>query len=84
MDFFLLKGFYGLVSLLQPFHGKRYALASQVYSDDANPYMLMEVNHLRGVADVAVGQLRYVYQSVLMDADVYEGSEIGDIRHDTR
>ena len=40
------------------------------------------MNHLVGVAHKAVGHLRHMYQSVLVDTDVDEGSKVGDVRHD--
>ena len=46
--------------------------------------MLMQSDYLCGVADVSVGQLRHVHQSILMDANVHEGTKVGDVRHDAR
>ena len=43
----------------------------------------MKADDLCGVSDEAVGELRDVDESVLMNADVDEGSEVGDVRHDT-
>ena len=42
----------------------------------------MKADDLCGVGDEAVGELRDVDESVLMN-DVDEGSEVGDVRHDT-
>ncbi len=44
----------------------------------------MKADDLCGVGDEAVGELRDVDKSVLMDTYVDEGSEVGDVRHDTR
>lgn len=46
--------------------------------------MLVEAYHFRRVTDILVGKLGDVYQSVLMDTDIHEGTEVGDIRHDAR
>ena len=43
----------------------------------------MKAEDLCGVGDEAVGELRDVDESVLMNTDVDEDSEVGDIRHDT-
>ena len=43
----------------------------------------MKADDLCGVGDEVVGELRDVDESVLMDTDVDEGSEVGDVRHDT-
>ena len=42
------------------------------------------MNDFGGVGDVFIGQLTDVDESVLMDTDVNEGSEIGDICHNSR
>src|SRR5262249_31798660 len=41
-------------------------------------------HRLARVLDEAGGELRDVHEPVLMDADVHEGAEIGDIGHDAR
>ena len=46
--------------------------------------MLSQVHHVGRGGDVAVGQLRDVDQSVLLDADVHESPERRDVRHDAR
>ena len=43
----------------------------------------MKAEDLCGVGDEAVGELRDVDESVLMNTDVDEGSEVRDVRHDT-
>lgn len=42
----------------------------------------MEADDLRGVGDEAVGELGDVDKTVLMDTDVDEDAEVGDVRHD--
>ncbi len=42
----------------------------------------MEADDLRGVGDEAVGELGDVDKTVLMDTDVDESTEVGDVRHD--
>ena len=53
-----------------------------VYFLDHDADMLVEVNYLVGVSHILVGQLRDVHQTVLVDADVDEGTEIGDVGDD--
>ena len=43
----------------------------------------MKADDLCGVSDEAVGELRDVDESVLMNTDVDEGSEVGNVCHDT-
>ena len=57
--------------------------ATHIYFDDTDADVLMKADDLCGVGDEAVGELRDVDESVLMDTDVDEGSEVGDVRHDT-
>ena len=58
--------------------------ATHIDFDDTDADVLMKADDLCGVSDEAVGELRDVDESVLMNTDVDEGSEVGDIRHDTR
>ena len=58
--------------------------ATHIYFDDTDADVLMKADDLCGVSDEAVGELRDVDESVLMDTDVDEGSEVGDVRHDAR
>ena len=44
----------------------------------------MKAYDLCGVGDEAVGELGDVDKTVLMDTDVDEDTEVGDIRHDAR
>ena len=71
-------------SIPHTLHAERDALAAQVDTNDTDTDVLVQAYHLCGVADIAVGQLRHMYQSVLVNTDVYEGSEIGDICHYAR
>ena len=57
--------------------------ATHIDFDDTDADVLMKADDLCGVSDEAVGELRDVDESVLMNADVDEGSEVGDVRHDT-
>ena len=66
------------------FHAERNALATEVDADDAYLDMLMQTDDLCGVADIAVGELGDVDETVLMDANVDEGSEVGDVGDDAR
>ena len=44
--------------------------------------MLMYRNDLCGIAHIAIGQLRNMYQSVLFDAHIYKAAEVGDVGYD--
>ena len=46
--------------------------------------MLTYPHHLGRMADILVGELAYVYESVLVDADINKGAEVGDIGYDAR
>ena len=57
--------------------------ATHIDFDDTGADVLMKVYDLCGVGDEAVGELGDVDKSVLMDTDVDEGSEVGDVCNDT-
>ena len=59
-------------------------MAAEVDGNDSDSDVLVKVNDLSRIGDVFVGQLRDVNESVLMDTDIDEGSEIGDICHNPR
>ena len=44
----------------------------------------MKADDLCGVGDEVVGELGDVDKAILMDTDVDEDTEVGDIRHDAR
>ena len=58
--------------------------ATHVYFDDTDTDVLVEAYDLCGVGDEVVGELGDVDKAVLMDTDVDEDAEVGDIRHDAR
>ena len=58
--------------------------ATHIDFDDTGADVLMKADDLCGVGDEAVGELGDVDESVLMDTDVDEGSEVGDVCHDAR
>ena len=64
------------------FHGQRNAVAPVIDFLDHDADMLVQVYYLVGVSHILVGQLRDVHQTVLVDADVDEGTEIGDVGDD--
>ena len=64
------------------FHGEGDAMAAEVNVEDADGDVLVEVDDVAGMGDAAVGHLGDVHQTVLMDAEVDEGSEIGDVGDD--
>lgn len=57
--------------------------ATHIDFDDTDADVLMKADDLCGVGDEAVGELRDVDESVLMNTDVDEGSEVGDVCNDT-
>ena len=72
------------VLLFYILHTQCDTFATNIDFDDTDANVLVEAYDLCGVGDKAVGELRDVDKTVLMDTDVNEGSEVGDIRHDAR
>ena len=64
-------------------HAQSDTFAAHIDFYDTDADVLMKAYDLCGVGDEAVGELRNVDKAVLMDTDVDEGSEVGDVRHDT-
>ena len=63
-------------------HAQCDTFATHIYFDDTDTDVLMKADDLCGVGDEVVGELRDVDESVLMNTDVDEGSEVGDVCHD--
>ena len=42
----------------------------------------MKLYHIGGMGDATVGHLGDMHKTVLMDTDIYEGSEVGDVGND--
>ena len=57
-------------------------MTSAVNLNDANGDVLMELHHIRGMGNAAVCHLGDMYQAVLMDTDIDEGTKIGDVGYD--
>ena len=57
-------------------------MAAVVYLYDADCDMLMELYNVERVGYTAVGHLRNVYKSVLMDANIDKGTEISYVGYD--
>ena len=57
-------------------------MAAKVDIEDADGDVLVEVDDVAGMGDATIGHLGDVHQTVLMDAEVDEGSEIGDVGDD--
>ena len=72
----LCKFFY-----LQLLHRQRDAVALTVYFYHTHLYMLVQLHHLSRVGHITIGQLRHVYQSVLMHAYVDKGAKVGNVGH---
>lgn len=69
--------------LLYSLHCQRYTVALAVNLHDLYLDMLVELHHLCGVSDIAVGKLGDMHKTILMHADIYKGAEVGNVRHDT-
>ncbi|AKU69725.1 hypothetical protein ADJ77_07525 [Prevotella fusca JCM 17724] len=63
-------------------HTQPNPVTAHIDFDDTDTDVLMEADDLRGVGDEAVGELGDVDKTVLMDTDVDESTEVGDVRHD--
>ena len=59
-------------------------MAAHVHFYDLHFHMLMKLHHVSGMIHATVGELRDVHEAVLMDADVYESSEVCDVCDDAR
>ena len=59
-------------------------MASVVNLNHPDFYMLMELDHVEWMGDTTVRHLGDMHQTILMDADIDEGTEVGDIGDDTR
>ena len=63
-------------------HGEGDAVALEIDFDDGDLDFLADFDDFRGVADEVVGELADVDEAVLMDADIDEGAEGGDVGDD--
>ena len=52
--------------------------------NDSYLYVLMEFYHIQRMGYAAIGHLRDVYQSILMHADIYKCTKVGDVGYDAR
>ena len=57
-------------------------MAAEVYFKDLHLDVLVELHHVGGMVHPTVGKLGDVHEAVLMDTDVYESSEVRDVRDD--
>ena len=64
------------------FHGEGDAFSGDVDFEDGDFDALLDFDDFVGVLDEAVGELADVDQAVLVDADVDEGAEGGDVGDD--
>ena len=71
------------ILLFDILHTQCDTFATYIDFDDTDTDVLVEAYDLCGVGDEAVGELRDVDESILMDTDVDECTEVGDVRHDT-
>ena len=68
--------------MLDSFQTQGYAVATTVDLDDSDADVLMELHHVCRMGNATIGHLGDMDEAVLMDADVDEGSEVGNIGHD--
>ena len=68
--------------MLYSFHRERDAVAAVVNLNHSDLHMLMQLHYVERMCNAAVGHLGDMHQSVLMDADIHEGTEVGDVRDD--
>lgn len=59
-------------------------MSSQIYLYHFYFHVLMEVDYFVGVGYASVGQLAYMYQSVLMHSHVDKGPKGRNVGHDPR
>ena len=69
--------------MLDILHTQCDTFATHIDFNDTDTDVLMKADDLCWVGDEAVGELRDVDESILMNTDVDEGSEVRDVRHDT-
>ena len=68
--------------ILDSFQTQGDAVATSVDLDDSDADVLMELDNIRGVGDAAIGHLGNVDETVLMDANIDKGAEVGDVGDD--
>ena len=73
-----------MYSLLYSLHGEGDTLTAMVYLNDSYLDVLMEFHYVEWMGDTTISHLGNMHQSVLMDTDIYESSEVGDVRDDAR
>ena len=61
------------------FHRETDPLFSKIEADDFDLNNISDFNDIQRMLDELVAHLRDVYKSVLMHANIYEGTEIDDI-----
>ena len=66
------------------FEGELDAVSGMVDGYDTNTDMLVEADYIGGIGDAAISHFRDMYKSVFMDSQIHKGSEIGDVRNNTR
>ena len=59
-------------------------MTSMIDLDDTHLDMLVEFDDIEGMGNTTVGHLGDVNQSILMDTDIHEGPEVGDVCDDAR
>ena len=70
--------------MLDILHTQPDTFAAHINFDDTNTDVLVKTDDLCGVGDETVGELGDVDKTVLMNTDVNEDTEVGDVRYDTR
>ena len=70
-----------IILLLLDLHGQADALLRHIYGQYLYIHDIADADSLQRMFDIAVGDLRDVYQSVLMDTDIYKHTKVNDITH---
>ena len=78
MKFVVLRGLFGLVEVA---HGEGDAAAVVVDAGDADANVLVDM-YLTGSGQPLLRHLRHVDEAVLVDTEVDEGAELGDVGDD--
>ena len=57
-------------------------MTAEVYLEDFHLNVLVQLHYISGMGNAAVSQLRDMHEAVLVDTDVHESTEVGDVRDD--
>ena len=75
-----LASFY-IFLLLLDLHGQADTLLCHIYGEYLHIHNIADADSFQRMLDIAVGDLGDMHQSVLMDTDIHEHTEVNDITH---